>query len=206
MHRFYLVSFSFQGNKTWTTTVHIVQGVNSTGLFTLVLSYVSASRVSTWISVGSNSGVVSLESCSQRCYQNLSAVLGEMPLTGSVVINVTYNASIVDFTPVDVVAIPQEFYQATLLKNSTRQDFLANCSVIDNDMGIGTVQEEFCLVQVFSLTVNYLGGALRMFKLLVCVFLHVLYSSALYVQFIQNMLFKVTCMLVVKSDRSVVFQ
>ncbi|XP_078373908.1 laminin subunit alpha-like [Oculina patagonica] len=149
-----------QGNKTWTTTVHIVQGVNSTGLFTLVLSYASASRVSTWISVGSNSGVVSLESCPQRCYQNLSAVFGEMSLTGPVVVTVTYNASIVDFTPVKVVAIPQEFYHASLLKNSTRQDFLANCSVIDNDMGVGTGQEDFCLAQVFSLTVNYLGGAL----------------------------------------------
>lgn len=143
--------------------MQIIQGVNSTGLFTLILSYVSTSRVSVVISVESNLGVVSLESCQQRCYQNLSAILGEMSLTGSVVVNVTYSASVNGFTPVEVVALPQEFYQANLLKNSTRQDFLANCSVIDNNMGVGTIQEEFCLSQVFSLTVNYLGGALRMF-------------------------------------------
>lgn len=147
-----------------------MQGVNSAGVFTLILSYRSTSRVSAVISVGSISGVVSLKSCPERCYQNLSAVLGEISLTGSVVVNVTYGAAIVGFSPVDVVALPQEFYQATLLRNSTQQDFLANCSVIDNDMGVGTDREEFCLAQVFSLTVNYLGGALRMFRLFVCIF------------------------------------
>lgn len=148
--------------------MNIVRGVNSVGVYTLILSYKSTSRVTTVISVGSNSAVtVSLEICQQRCYRNLSTVLGEMSLTGSVVVNVTYGASVIDFTPVDVVALPQEFYKATLLRNSTQQDFLANCSVIDNDMGVGTAQEEFCLAQVFSLTANYLGGALRMFKLLV---------------------------------------
>lgn len=115
------------------------------------------------ISVGSTSVAVSLEGCAQSCYQNLSVVLGEMSLTGPVVVNVTYPAAMVDFKPVAVVAIPQEFYQATLLSNSTGPDFLANCSVMDNNMGDGAVKE-FCLAQVFSLTVNYLGAALRMFK------------------------------------------
>lgn len=147
-----------------------MQGVNSTGVFTLILSYISTSRVSAVISVGSKSGVVSLKSCPEHCYENLTVVLGEMSLTGSVVVNVTYDVSIVGFSPVDVVALPQEFYQTTLLRNSTRQDFLANCSVIENDMGIGTDQEEFCLVQVFSLTVNYLGRALCMFSLFVYIF------------------------------------
>lgn len=147
--------------------MNIVRGVNSVGVYTLILSYKSTSRVTAVISVGSNSGVVSLEICQQRCYRNLSTVLGEMSLTGSVVVNVTYGGSVIDFTPVDVVALPKEFYKATLLRNSTQQDFLANCSVIDNDMGVGTTQEEFCLAQVFSLTANYLGRALRMFKLLV---------------------------------------
>lgn len=122
------------------------------------------------ISVGLNSGVVTLKSCPERCYQNLTAVFGEMSLTGHVVVNVTYEASIVGFSPVDVVALPQEFYDATLLRNSTQQDFLANCSVIDNDMRVGTEQEEFCLAQVFSLTVNYLGGALCMFRFFCCIF------------------------------------
>lgn len=135
--------------------------MNSTGAFTLILSYISTSTVSAVISVGLNSGVVSLKSCPERCYQNLTVAVGEMSLTGSVVVNVTYEASIVGFSPVNVVALPQEFYQATLLRNSTQQDFLANCSVINNDMKVGTDQEEFCLAQVFSLTVNYLGGALR---------------------------------------------
>ena len=139
--------------------------MNPTGIFTLILSYISTSTVSALISVGLNSGVVSLKSCPERCYQNLSVALGEMPLTGSVVINVTYEASIVGFSPVDVVALPQEFYQATLLRNSTQQDFLANCSVIDSDMKVGTDQEEFCLAEVFSLTVNYLGGALCKLRL-----------------------------------------
>ena len=139
--------------------------MNSTGVFTLILSYISTSTVSAVISVGLSSGVVSLKSCPERCYQNLTVALGEMSLTGSVEVNVTYEASIVGFSPVDVVALPQEFYQATLLRNSTQQDFLANCSVINNDMGIGTDQEEFCLTQVFSLTVNYLGGALCKFRL-----------------------------------------
>lgn len=147
--------------------MNIVRGVNSVGVYTLILSYKSTSRVTAVISAGSNSGVVSLEICQQRCYRNLSTVLGEMSLTGSVVVNVTYGGSVIDFTPVDVVALPKEFYKATLLRNSTQQDFLANCSVIDNDMGVGTAQEEFCLAQVFSLTANYLGRALRMFKLLV---------------------------------------
>ena len=144
-----------------------MQGVNSTGVFTLILSYISTSRVSAVISVESTSGVVSLNSCPEGCYQNLTATLGEMSLNGSVLVNVTYEASIAGFSPVDVVALPQEFYQATLLRNSTQQDFLANCSVIENDMGIGTDQEEFCLAQVFSLTVNYLGRALRKFRLFV---------------------------------------
>ena len=122
------------------------------------------------VSAGLNSGVVTLKSCPERCYQNLTAVLGEMSLNGHVVVNVTYEASIVGFSPVDVVALPQEFYDATLLRNSTQQDFLANCSVIDNDMRVGTEQEEFCLAQVFSLTVNYLEGALCMLRLFVCIF------------------------------------
>lgn len=135
--------------------------MNSTGAFTLILSYISTSTVSAVISVGLNSGVVSLKSCPEHCYQNLTVAVGEMSLTGSVVVNVTYEASIVGFSPVNVVALPQEFYEATLLRNSTQQDFLANCSVINNDMKVGTDQEEFCLAQVFSLTVSYLGGALR---------------------------------------------
>ena len=139
--------------------------MNHTGIFTLILSYISTSTVSAVISVGLRSEVVSLKSCPERCYQNLTEALGEMSLTGSVVVNVTYEASIVGFSPVDVVALPQEFYQATLLRNSTQQDFLSNCSVIDNDMKVGTDQEEFCLAQVFSLTVNYLGGALCKFRI-----------------------------------------
>jgi len=106
---------------------------------------------------------LSLNSCPQGCYFNLSTIIGEMSLEGSVMVNVTYGASITHFAPVKVVALPQEFSHPVLLRNSTGEDFLANCSVIDNDMGIGTDREEFCLAQVFSLTVNYLGGALRKF-------------------------------------------
>lgn len=133
------------------------------------------------VSAGLNSGVVTLKSCPERCYQNLTAVLGEMSLAGYVVVNVTYEASIVGFSPVDVVALPQEFYDAILLRNSTQQDFLANCSVIDNDMRVGTEQEEFCLAQVFSLTVNYLEGALCMLRLFVCI--HVFRITAAVVLF-----------------------
>lgn len=161
-----IVSFHLQGKKAWTATVQIVKGVNSTGIFTLILSYISNKpNASVTISVESiNSSKVLLPGClAQRCYQNLSAIFGEMSLNGSVVVNVTYNPA--NFTPVDVVALPQEFYQVTLLGNSTKQDFLANCSVLHNDMGVGTAQEEFCLAQVFSLTVNYLGGALRKFNI-----------------------------------------
>lgn len=135
------------------------------GVYILVIFYISTSRTSVEISVESYFGVVVLESCPEGCYQNLTVPLGEMSLNGSVRVNITYDASVVGFSPVNVVALPQEFYQATLLSNSTRQDFLANCSVIDNDMGIGTDQEEFCLAQVFSLTVDYLGGALGKFRL-----------------------------------------
>ena len=99
-------------------------------------------------------------------------------------VNVTYEASVTQFTPINVVALPQEFYQPMLLRNSTGQDFLANCSVVDNNMGVGTDREEFCLAQVFSLTVNYLGRALRKFCLFVCLFLP-LFSpcSAVYIYF-----------------------
>ena len=86
-----------------------------------------------------------------------------MSLTGSVVVNVTYGASITQFTALKIVALPREFYQPSILQNSTGEDFLANCSVIDNDMGVGTDREEFCLAQVFSLVVSYLGRALRKF-------------------------------------------
>lgn len=146
----------------WSASVDIVQGVNSTGIFTLIFSYTSAVRVTVMISVESTIVAVSLDSCAQKCYQNLSAVLGERSLSGTLVVNVTYPASVVDFKPLEVVAIPQEFYQATLLNNSTEPEFLANCSVLDNNMGDGVVKE-FCLAQVFSLTVDYLGGALGMF-------------------------------------------
>lgn len=144
--------------------MNIVEGVSSSGLFTLVLSYTSASSVAVEISTGSRSAEVSLSSCPQHCYFNLSTLFGEMSLTaGSVVVNVTYGASVTQFTALKIVALPQEFYQPSLLQNSTGEDFLANCSVIDNDMGVGTDREEFCLAQVFSLVVSYLGRALRKF-------------------------------------------
>lgn len=144
--------------------MNIVEGVSSSGLFTLVLSYTSASSVAVEISTGSRSAEVSLSSCPQHCYFNLSTLFGEMSLTaGSVVVNVTYGASVTQFTALKIVALPQEFYQLSLLQNSTGEDFLANCSVIDNDMGVGTDREEFCLAQVFSLVVSYLGRALRKF-------------------------------------------
>ena len=143
--------------------MNIVQGVRSSGLFTLILSYTSASSVVVEISTGSRSAEVSLNSCPQRCYFNLSTLFGEMSLTGSVVVNVTYGASVTQFTALKIVALPQEFYQPSILQNSTGEDFLANCSVIDNDMGVGTDREEFCLAQVFSLVVSYLGRALRKF-------------------------------------------
>lgn len=144
--------------------MNIVEGVSSSGLFTLVLSYTSASSVAVEISTGSRSAEVSLSSCPQHCYFNLSTLFGEMSLTaGSVVVNVTYGVSVTQFTALKIVALPQEFYQPSLLQNSTGEDFLANCSVIDNDMGVGTDREEFCLAQVFSLVVSYLGRALRKF-------------------------------------------
>lgn len=143
--------------------MNIVQGVRSSGLFTLILSYTSASSVVVEISTGSRSAEVSLSSCPQRCYFNLSTLFGEMSLTGSVVVNVTYGASVTQFTALKIVALPREFYQPSILQNSTGEDFLANCSVIDNDMGVGTDREEFCLAQVFSLVVSYLGRALRKF-------------------------------------------
>ena len=141
----------------------IVQGVNSSSWFTLILSYMSASNVRVVISTASKSSEVTLNSCPQRCYFNLSSLFGEMYLSDSVMVNVTYGASVTQFSPIKVVALPKEFYQPTLLRNSTGEDFLANCSVVDNDMGVGTDREEFCLAQVFSLTVNYLGRALRKF-------------------------------------------
>ncbi|XP_068694373.1 laminin subunit beta-1-like isoform X2 [Montipora foliosa] len=153
-----VITSSQQGNKTWVTTVNIVQGVNSSGIFMLLLSYTSTSSVRIMISVESVTAEVTLSNCSQLCFSNLST-FGEMSLTGSVVVNVTYRASATHFKPVKVVALPQEFYQPLLLGNSSG-DFLANCSVLDNDIGKGTDHHEFCLAQVFSLTVNYLGRAL----------------------------------------------
>lgn len=152
-----------KGNKTWTTAVNIVQGVQSSGRFTLILSYMSASSVRVVISVESKTAQVTLNSCAQHCYFNLSVVLGEMSLNGSVMVNVTYGASVSQFTPISVVALPQEFYHPMLLRNSTMEDFLANCSIVDNDMGVGSEREEFCLAQVFSITVNYLDRALGKF-------------------------------------------
>lgn len=155
-----------QGNKTWTATVNIVQGVNSSGLFSLLLSYKSSLSVRALISVESTMAPVILSNCSQQCFFNLSTLFGEMSLTGSVMVNVTYEASVNHFTPTKVVALPQEFYQPLLLGNSSG-DFLANCSITDNNMGYGTDHQAlFCRAQVFSLTVNYLGGALREFVLL----------------------------------------
>ncbi|KAK2550366.1 Laminin-like protein epi-1 [Acropora cervicornis] len=151
---------SQQGNKTWTATVNIVQGVNSSGLFSLLLSYKSTLSIRTLISVESNTASVILSNCSQQCFFNLSTLFGELSLTGSVMVNVIYEASAYDFAPIKVVALPQEFYQPLLLGNSSG-DFLANCSITDSNMGYGTDHQAlFCRAQVFSLTVNYLGGAL----------------------------------------------
>lgn len=157
---FDLLTYLLQ-DKTWTATVTTVQGMDASGLFTLILSYTSVSSVRVRISTMSQTAGVTLNNCSQRCYFNLSTLFGELSLTGSVTVNVTYNTFVTQFSPISVVALPQEFYKPILLRNSTGDDFLANCSVIDNDMGIGTDREEFCLAQVFSLTINYLGRALR---------------------------------------------
>ena len=137
----------------------------------LLLSYTSTSSVRIMISVESFTAEVTLSNCTQLCFSNLST-FGEMSLTGSVVVNVTYRASASHFKPVKVVALPQEFYQPLLLGNSSG-DFLANCSVLDNDIGKGTDHHEFCLAQVFSLTVNYLGGAL-------CESISITFHSTLY--------------------------
>ena len=146
--------------------MNIVQGVNSSGLFSLLLSYKSTLSIRTLISVESNTASVILSNCSQECFFNLSTLFGELSLTGSVMVNVTYEASAYHFAPTKVVALPQEFYQPLLLGNSSR-DFLANCSITDSNMGYGTDHQAlFCRAQVFSLTVNYLGGALREFMLL----------------------------------------
>ena len=143
--------------------MNIVQGVNSSGLFSLLLSYKSTLSIRTLISVESNTASVILSNCSQQCFFNLSTLFGELSLTGSVMVNVTYEASAYHFEPIKVVALPQEFYQPLLLGNSSG-DFLANCSITDNNMGYGTDHQAlFCRAQVFSLTVNYLGGALREF-------------------------------------------
>ena len=159
-----------QGNKTWRATVNIVQGVNSSGLFSLLLSYKSTFSIRTLISIESNTASVILSNCSQQCFFNLSTLFGEMSLTGSVMVNVTYEASVYHFAPIKVVALPQEFYQPLLLGNSSGA-FLANCSITDNNMGYGTDHQAlFCRAQVFSLTVNYLGGALREFMLLFFIF------------------------------------
>ena len=146
--------------------MNIVQGVNSSGLFSLLLSYKSTLSIRTLISVESNTASVILSNCSQQCFFNLSTLFGELSLTGSVMVNVIYEASAYDFAPIKVVALPQEFYQPLLLGNSSG-DFLANCSITDSNMGYGTDHQAlFCRAQVFSLTVNYLGGALREFMLL----------------------------------------
>ena len=144
--------------------MNIVQGVNSSGLFSL-LSYKSDLSVRALISVESIMAPVILSNCSQ-CFFNLSTLFGDVSLTGPLMVNVTYEASVNHFAPIKVVALPQEFYQPLLLENSSG-DFLANCSITDNNMGYGTDHQAlFCRAQVFLLTVNYLGGALREFVLL----------------------------------------
>ena len=157
--------FFFQGNQTWTTTLDIVGGVNTSGMFILLLSYTSTSNVTVTITVYSAaelSHVVHLDSCDEPCNVNLSA-FGELTLTGSMIVNVTYKLEVSGLFLIKVVALPREFYQPTLLGNSAMDNFLENCSVIQNTMGSGTNLQEFCLSQVYSLTIDYLGQALRMY-------------------------------------------
>ena len=103
----------------------------------------------------STTQLVTLDSCSLTCTANLTE-FGEITLSGQVKVNVTYPASATHFEPQRAVALPKEFYHPTLLGNATMAEFLANCSVIENDMG--NISEE-CLAHVFSVTVGYLGGA-----------------------------------------------
>ena len=155
-----LFSIFLQANTSWITTFTVTQGINASGFFILLLTYRSTSSISVSVTVNSAGAItqhqISLDSCSQKCSRNLTA-FGELSLSDNVTVSVTYARSATHFQPQRVVALPREFYQPTLLGNTTMADFLANCSVIENDMKNNS---ETCLASVFSITVGYLGRAL----------------------------------------------
>lgn len=80
-----------------------------------------------------------------------------MSLNGVVTVNITYPGAS-DFVGKRVVALPKEFYQPDILREGW-EDFLGNCSVIDNGP-LSNSSAEFCKKGVFTITTGYLGKAL----------------------------------------------
>ncbi|XP_065060169.1 laminin subunit alpha-1-like [Rhopilema esculentum] len=59
-----------------------------------------------------------------------------------------------------VILIPQTFFTASILSSINRSWFQSNCNVTNNDMRIGTANEQRCLSHVYSLTTYFNNGAL----------------------------------------------
>ncbi|XP_048583639.1 laminin-like protein epi-1 [Nematostella vectensis] len=150
-----------QSSVSWVTSFTVVDRTNKTsGSFSLVISYQSATRQEVTGSVTSPEGTttqqVTLPPCNQTCHQNLS-VFGEMSLTGKVTVNVT--AANDDFRGVRASVVPREFYEASAL-GDRRDAFIGNCSVTTNSVRVGEDAEDLCKAGVFTLTTDYLGQAL----------------------------------------------
>jgi len=150
-------------------TINIIKGVNTvSGLFTVLMSYQSNSRQTVTVTITTINTTtiksVILDICTTSCIRNMSE-FGELSLSGLVTVNVTFSAG---FQGKKVVALPKEFYEPNVLGENMNM-FLANCSVLNNDVKNGSSVEQFCKQSVFTVTTAYLGKALgELFALYTC--------------------------------------
>ena len=146
----------------WSAVFTVPSSANASGIYKLVLQYQSSLNVTVNLTVSSTrkqlSHQVMLHSCQSTCSRLLSE-FGELLLTGSVVVNVTFEVAHGQLVLQRVLAVPQEFYQPTVLGNGTMVEFLNNCSVFRSSVSDGGASESYCRSKIFSITMAYLQAA-----------------------------------------------